>query len=757
MIRPATRLAHCATLACCVVVIASAFPDMAISQTNESGGAAAENAELQEVIVTAEKRATNLQSTPIAVTAFNGAQLASEQVQDMRDLSAIVPSLKAGENGGFAQITIRGIGILNFTPLAESAVAVNENEVYISRQSGILGSMFDVSGLEVLRGPQGTLFGRNATAGAVNMTTARPTDELSGYVRLTAGNYNEIKGETAVAGPIVPGLLTARIAAFSESREGYGKNLVTGNDVDDKRAQGVRGTVVLTPATGLKITVIEEYYHEADHGGTYHYFGDAGLIPVGGALGIPSYAIGAGGVAAVNSYNVNNDQDSFLRLQTTTSTGIIEYSADAFSVKSISGYRNQQYNSLSDIDGTNLQYGSYLAGEPAHQFSEELQFHYDTQKAHLTSGLYYFSEDDSASPALVGFASAMIDPQIGFPPRPNVFLNFANIGGTIFTKSRAAFAQGSYEIADGLSLTAGIRFSRDTKHLISNYGVDVFTPYDPALPQPAGQERGSKSWSSTTPKFGIEYQVTPITLVYATYAKGFKAGGFDYSTNPAVGLPSFNPEKVTSYEGGLKTTFLDGKARTNLAGFYYDYSDLQVSQAENLGIFTTNAGKARIYGLEGEVTVRPAPRFEMSLNGSYLHARYTSYFGIDNARPLLGSVNFDGKALNNAPDWSGAFAAQYTAPLGQNELVLRGECEFSSRFFFSPGNYDLAGQSGYAKLNAVVTYRKQNGFSIMAFGRNLADKMTRTSAQIESINLGNPVQGSLAPPRTFGVEAAYDF
>jgi iron complex outermembrane receptor protein len=261
------------------IVLACAFPHIAIAQTKQPTGASQTSTEIPDIIVTAEKRATNLQRTPVAISALNSDQLAQEHVRDLRDISAIVPSFKASESEGFPQITVRGIGILNFTPLAEGAVAVNVNEVNVSRPSAALTSMFDLSTLEVLRGPQGTLFGRNATAGAINMTSTRPTDELSGYAHVTVGNYDEVRAEAAVGGAIVPGLLSARIAAFDESRGGYGVNRATDTEIDDKRAQGVRGTILLTPATGLKITTIAEYYNENDHNGAFHYFGDSGTIP----------------------------------------------------------------------------------------------------------------------------------------------------------------------------------------------------------------------------------------------------------------------------------------------------------------------------------------------------------------------------------------------------------------------------------------------------------------------------------------------
>lgn len=740
----------------------TAAPAAANSQTDPQG-ADATSSELRDIIVTAEKRSTSLQRTPLAVTALNGDALANTQVNNLQSVAALAPSAKVGDVGGYAQISIRGIGSQSGVPLTDSPVAVNINEIYISRPVSFLSSMFDVSAVEVLRGPQGTLYGRNATAGSINITTARPTEQLSGFGRFSYSAFNQKRAEAAVGGAIVPDFVSIRVAGFYEDRDGYGRNVTTGRDVDDKNAYGFRGTVLVTPTPEISATLIAERYRERDSGAALHYFGAAGLIPVSGTFGSLPFATLFGGTVLSNSYDVANDTQPRFYLGVTTLTGLLEYNKGPFTVRSVTGYRRQRAYTLSDLDNSNLPLGFLAAGENDRQFSQELQLRYNSQRVNLTLGGYYFREIDDATPYVVPLSSRVTDPILAslgvmLPPRAPVLLNFGNLGGTIYTRAFAIFGQGTFNVTDRLSVTAGLRYSTERRRLVQRYLIDPITPYSPELPPPPGLGLPGRTYSSATPRVALEFQVTPRTLLYASYARGFKSGSFDPSADPATTTsPSFGPENLNSYEVGLKSTLLDGKLRTNLAAFYYDYSGLQVLQTRGFGIATTNAGKAREYGLEAEITALPVHSLELSLSGSLLNAKYLDYTGVDAARIGVAAVDFSGKRLNNAPSASGLISAQYTVPFPAGSLLLRGETELTSRFFFSPANYDELSQSGYAKLNAFLTYTAQRGWSIGAFGRNLTNRKTKTSSQVQTVFLGTPITGSLAPPRTYGVTVGVKF
>ncbi|WP_176489085.1 TonB-dependent receptor [Rhizorhabdus dicambivorans] len=522
---------------------------------------------LQEIVVTAEKRSTNLQRTPIAVTALTSDTLAKAQVRTLIDIQTLVPNFQMGQNSGYAQITLRGIGISNFVPTAEGAVAVNVNEAYVSRPIAQLSGIYDIGSIEVLRGPQGTLYGRNATAGSVNITTARPTNDWSGYGRATIGNFSAVNVEGAVGGPIVDDKILFRVAGFVDRHSGYGRNLVTGNDVEDKNARGVRGTLVITPVSGLKATVIGEYYKENERSAAQHYFGAAGLSGLSGSTGQPPVFVQQGGYAPTGLQDIANVRDPKFRLRTASATGIVEWTSGPVSLKSVTGYRDQNSLTFESIGaGSNVD-AFYIAGEPAHQFSQELQAHYDTSRLHATAGLYYFKEYDASIPGAVAFPGRLLDPILGLPPRSPDYLVDGEIGGSIRTTAKAAFAQASYEIVDRLTFTVGIRVSSERKKALLYNRFDFFTPYisnspyhnDTPLPAPTPE--GPKTFKSTTPKLGIQYQLSRSTLAYASYSKGFKSGGFDVTTI----APAFEPEKLTDYEGGIKTTLLDNRLRLRAA------------------------------------------------------------------------------------------------------------------------------------------------------------------------------------------------
>ena len=718
-------------------------------------------ATLQEVVVTAEKRSTNLQSTPISVTALTAATLQQEQVRTLTDAQSLVPSLRVGEAEGYAQISLRGIGSSNFSPGAESPVAVNLNEVYVSRPIAQTNSLYDLADIEVLRGPQGTLYGRNATAGAVNITTARPGNDWAGYVRAVGGNYDEFNVEGAVGGPIIADKLSVRVAAFEEQHSGYGRNLVTGDAVDDKDAYGARITIVATPTQDLKATLIGEYYQERDNGAALHFFGAGGLVNLPGAFGISPLFAREGGYTVVDSQNIATQLDPKFRLRTDSLTGILDWKHGPFSVRSITGYRSQASETLTDTDGGSVLNSFVLDSEPDNQFDEELQAHYDTNRAHVTGGLYYFTEQDVAN-AIVPFTSSSVEAAFGLPVTSPAFLDeFGNLSGTIKTSAKAVFAQGTFDLFGGLSLTAGIRYSDESKQLFSRYHLDVtlsepyqLNPSNPLLdplPQPPSTPLPKVTFTATTPKLGLEYKLDPRSLAYFTYSQGFKSGGYD----PTSTSPAFAPEKLTDYEGGLKTTLFDRRLRVNVSGFLYDYTDLQVQQVVGLQIITDNAATARIYGSELEIAALPVTGLEIDVNGSFLHARYDNYVGVSSLRS--GSVNFTGQALNNAPNFQGYIAGQYSRPVLEGKLAFRAEMNYSSRYYFTPDNVDLLSQGAFAKADLFLTYTSARNWHISAFVRNLTDLTTKVSGIADTSILGVPVQGAVAPPRTEGVEVGYKF
>jgi iron complex outermembrane receptor protein len=710
---------------------------------------------LQEVVVTAEKRSTNLQNTPVAVTALSGSALTENQVRQLDDLVSLVPNFKMGAEQGIAQITIRGIGSSSYLPGSEGAAAVNLNEVYVSRNVAQQSGLFDIAGIEVLRGPQGTLFGRNATAGAVNITTGQPTSELSGYGHVTAGNYGEVRLEAAISGPLVEDTVLARLAVFRESNNGYGTNVVTGSDIDNQNNYGIRGTLVYQPTDNLKGTFYGEYYDEKDHSAGFHYFGAAGLTGLPGALGTPPTFLLDGGYAPSNVRDIANGINPEFELKTWAYTGVLEWNnGGAFSLKSVTGYRGQSANAVYDLDGGYPLNGYYVQGEPAHQISEEIQAHYDTRTLHLTGGLYYFHEEDSANPAAAVISTATWGPVVGITFPTPYFIDAINQNATISTNAGAAFAQGTYDLTDQLSLTLGVRYSAERKHIYDQFQVNATEPYTGANPLPPAVDIPSITFYSTTPKVGVQYQIDSRTLVFASYSQGFKSGGFDIGV---ADPKAYLPEKLTDYELGVKSTTFDNRLRANIAAFYYDYTNLQVQEVVGTTVQTSNAGAAHDYGVEAEFTFLATSALQFDASAAWTHARYASYIGPDPAQPLLSTVNFTGKTLDNAPDYQATLTAQYTWDLPVGTLVARGAAEYSSRFYFAPNNLALLSQAAYVKGDLYAIYRPDSKWELTGYVKNIGDTTTKTSALVASPLFGNPVLGSLAPPRLYGMELQYKF
>lgn len=740
--------------------------DAATSSTSVAPQTAAEprtDPALPDIVVTAEKRNTSLQRTPLAVTALSADALSEHQVRDLKDIQALVPNFKIGEAAGITQIAIRGVGSSVFKPGSEGEVAVNENEVYVSRPIAQPTGLYDVSSLEVLRGPQGTLYGRNATAGAVNIITARPTEKLSGFANVTVGNYGLIRLEGAVGGELDgDGAVGLRIAGFRETRNGYGKNIVTGNDVDNKDAYGVRGTLVVKPSPELTGTAIVEYYKQDDNSGQTHYFGAAGLTGLPGASGLQPVFVGAGGFVAPDVRDIAFPFDGRFTLRTFAATGIIEWDPQGpFSVKSVTGYREQKASFDYNIDASSSGAVRIFANEPANQFSQELQIRYDSGDLNVTAGGYYFSERDDADPVFLAASAYVVQNAFHIAPVAPYTRIIAQ-SARFRTRAYAGFGQATYRITPELSLTAGIRYSDETKDARNGFGLQLRVPFPSTDPFPALVDLPSARFTSWTPKFGVQYQATPRTLLFASYSQGFKSGGFDVGT--AQPKP-YQPETLKSYEAGIKTTFANGRVRANVTGFYYDYSNLQVQQLVGIAVQTSNAASARVYGVEGEFNFLLGGGFELDANGSWTHSRYGNYCGADAARPLIvtpascataagtlpaNTADFRGNQLTNSPEWRGYLAGQYSFDVGNGKMRLRTEVDYASRTYFTPGNFNFVSQKPFAKLDAYITYEPKADLQLRLFVKNVTDVTTRTSAVITTNLVGNTIVGGIAPPRTFG-------
>jgi iron complex outermembrane recepter protein len=722
-----------------------------------------------EIIVTAQKRSESVQKIPLAVSAIGGDTLQQRGASGLAALGQVVPGLNVSEQIGQARLTLRGIGVDNISTGAESSVAFNQDGIFYSRSAAALASFYDVERVEVLRGPQGTLYGRNATGGSVNIITNRPTDTLHGALNLTGGNHETINGDGFLSGPLSD-TVAARLSFQVQHHDGYGKNLVTGTDIDTKDSQAIRGQLQFKPDDRLTILVAGDYYRARDRSNTYHYFGAGGFLP-GGAPDTPRALdplLGLGGFAPASARDIASAQDPKARADFYGARADINYEAsDTVTIRSLSAYRYSKYVVNSDINPLAVDLFPVTVSEKSDQFTQEFQLNVENDRNKFVSGIFYLHEK------IDGSLAAPFNLQAFGSPVP-FFVQGFFAGGSMKTEAAAVYAQDTYSVTDALRITLGGRYSWEKKSIDDQSEFDFARPYSPANPPLAAHHIDDKTFKSFTPKIGIDFDLAPRTLVYASFSKGFKSGTY----NLGSGGPPLKPEKVDAYEAGLKTTLANGLVRANVAGFYYNYKDLQVGKVQGQLVVLENAATARIYGLEGEFVAKPTPDLSLSVNASWLHARFRRYVTADQARPDGDGVTFvnatgdqvlggtpgvtpafdlSGNALPQSPNYTINLAAEYVAHLSSGTLTFRGESNWSDRVYFSPFNRAEVSQSAYSLQNAFVTYDDGETWRASLFIKNIANKTVKSAGQVATALLGSPIVGFVQAPRTFGATVGYRF
>lgn len=709
----------------------------AIAEPQGAGGTA--EAALDEIVVTAQRRTENIQTVPIAISALSGDMLTERGLTNLQDLSSMVPSVNIQSRRAGGVVTIRGIGFEVATAGADPAVAVHTDGVYVARPAAALSNFYDVERIEIARGPQGTLFGRNATGGAINIITRKPTDEFEGYVDGSFGNYQAITAEGALSGPVVGDIVSARFSFKYDTRDAYGDNRFTGWDINDWNSWATRLQVLVKPSESLSVLLSGDYFRQDDHAFTPTFAGTAApcvTTPPGRRCGT-AY----GGIGLIDdqdvTYDFNTENERDFRGVGMT----IEWDAGPVTVRSITGYRKSSYQWEADGEQTTFNIGFIGRQEDATQLSQELQLVGQTDKIQWLVGGFYFSEDNDA----LGYADI---------PVPDFRTLIIRQFGNLETDAWAVFGQGTYRFTDRWALTLGGRYSSEDKAIVGESSQQL-----PGVIPPPRPTRET-SWSKFTPKATLDYTWADGKLVYVSAQQGFKSGGY------AAGAltPPFNPEEVWSYEVGLKATWAGGKVRTNLAAFHYDYKDLQVGFVQNVpggAVITvvTNAAEAKNDGLEAEIIAKPNDAWTFELNASFQDARFDEYFTVDPNRPTLGTLDLSGNTLAQAPDFTGFFAAQYEWPAMGGQWSLRGEYAYTGEVYFDAYNRPggLMSQDAYGLVNAFLTYDSGGAWRVSLFGRNLTDESYRTGSAIAGAIWGSNILSNPGAPRTYGVRAMYSF
>ena len=709
---------------------------------------------LEEIVVTAEHRQASIQQVPLAVTAISGAELADRKINDIQDLTRFLPSVDINPTLGIGRITIRGIGLDTTAAGNDSRVAFNVDGVYISRPSAILGTMFDVSRVEVLRGPQGTLYGRNATAGAINLITNDPDPQLGGYVNATLGNYFDRQVQAALSVPM--GSDTGlRISGQLTDRDGYGKDLTTGTDVNDANTRSARAVFVHHFNDDIRLRLTADYHHEDDADYAFQYLGQ------GNPRVVPT-AIRLGGLPPPNPWDTYANTPQANNRTFSGYSGTFDWDLHFANLTSVTGYRDSNTAFVADADGTNIQISNNEQFEKAHQFSQELRLANDFSRGSWLVGAYYFDEHINGYNRFAPLSLAISGGPVG-----TLRAGFES-GQILDSRSKAAFGEFRFRPLEKLTLILGGRETEDSRRSHAFTVTDLTDPPTPDRLTPSATAEMEKSWNNFSKRFSAEYRPTEDVMLYATYAEGFQAGNFSGLTTTGRPVPPVNPEYVKDYEAGLKADWLDRRLRTNVAAFHYNYSDLQVAVIAPGGLQLVNAAAAKVDGVEFEATARPLPHFETNLTADWLHARYTNFVTADPARPgqgntvnpLTGALAFNlaGNTMPQAPAFTLNAGAQYGFDAAVGVFTLRGEAAWSSKVQFSPFNRDILAQDAYAMFNGFLNYvSPQNNWNAGLYVKNLTDKAVTSYRYVTNPLFGSPVIGSYYPPRTYGLQVGYKF
>ncbi len=715
------------------------FPNVAMAQTES----AERNDVSNEIVVTAQKRSQNLQDVSLSITALSGDKLLDNQIADVTDLAASVPNVTVGNGFGLAQITIRGIGVTNPFAGADPSVALHIDGAVVAQSAAQIAGFFDLERIEVLRGPQGTLYGRNATGGVVNLITAKPTHELSGYVRATYGNYDSIIAEGAVGGPLIKEKVLARLAVRTENRSGFGINEFSGRDVDDAHHRAIRGHLQFLPSEKVSFLLTGDWYREDDSA-----FGPKFRAESYPGTTIPQLmpASTPATRASDTRRNIRSEIDTQNIRETWGITGTLDWElSDTLSLRSLTNYRDFFFDTIWDFDtGSNPSNSVQAQYVASRHWSEEVQLAYTSGPMNALLSAYYFKEKIDG------------DNRVGTRPHrqtaPDLTGLFLIFDGKIDIESVAVFGNISYDLNDQVTLSAGGRYTHEKR------SGEIFTTIVPISPNPTRFTTGG-SFNDFSPKITLEWRPTDGLMLYGTWSKGFKSG----IILVGAASPILRPEKATNYEIGLKSMFFDRAVTFNISGFYADYRDLQVAKvvpAINTPSVMTifeNAAEATMKGIEAEIVLNPVQGLQFDGAIGYLDAKFDDYLSAYALElPDAPIRQLAGRPLPFAPKWSIAAGAQYTFELGDgSQLRIRGDYNYKS-LFYSNQYGDPRLSESYSTVDAHVRYSSPNDrFFGQLWVKNLTDEFYWAGASANGTSrliMGNPGE-----PRTYGATVGFNF
>jgi len=704
--------------------------------TATAGGAAAQTFSIDEIVVTAQRRAQSLQDVPIAISAFQAGDLDAFDFTDPSDIAAQVPNLQV--SGAYNQskpiFALRGISFKSFNATDSQAVGIYNDEVYIASRSGQLFQMFDLERVEVLRGPQGILYGRNTTGGAINFVSKKPGDEFQANAALTLGRFNQFDVEAGVSVPIIENRLSARVAAVANNRDGDTLNEFTGDKVNSRDDWAARALIRFRP-TERQDWMLNVHGGVSRGNGSYYY--SRGIAPTGDGRFSDFFDYVENPhwwTLASDLPEAYEDIDNF----GVTLTGVIEF--EGFSVTSVTGYDKTDYVTHEDSDASPAKLVDVVYDDETEQFSQELRAASSGEgPLQWLIGLYYFTDSLKADNY---YSFGVIDPAA-----------FSRQAYDQDSENFSVFGQVSYDLASALTVHLGGRWTYEKKEM--HFRTTDFLVYSLGPdPEVTADVRTSDSWKEFTWKIGLDYRINEDVLAYASYNRGFKSGGYNGIVFIADEFSRVDPEFVNAYEVGIKSSWWERRLVLNLAAFYNDFSDLHVFNFTEgpSGVPVTqivNAASARSYGVEAEMVVQPIEGLRIQAGVGLLDTRIKR---VD--VPELAGLAGNRLALSPRFNFNGV--VEYEIPLGGNagSLTPRLEASRTAGQYFDPSSDPLAYQAGYWLLNAALSYQDAaDRYSITLWARNIANKKYLTeSLPFTDFGLYEQKHGERA---TYGVTFRY--
>ena len=708
------------TLVACLAQPAIAQNSEATSNENDTGSG------LSEIVVTAQKREERLQSVPVAVTAFSATSLENKGVRTMTDLGMVTPGLVFPTAGIGGSPRIRGVGTQISVAGNENSVATYVDGVYFPSAGANVMAFNNIQQVAVLKGPQGTLFGRNATGGLIQITTLDPSGAFTGEAEIGYGNRDTISGNVYLGGSMSDGFAADLAVSYMNRRDGFGTNLFNGQDVGTSESFAARSKwkVALGPDTNA--TVILDYAHIKASSPAYR--------PAPGTLPL------TGVVFAGRKFDVISDVQPLADSEDYGVSLNLNHDFGGAKLVSISAYRHGDWKFAFDSESLPLPILSANGTVPDRMYSQELQL-ISTGEEALTwvLGLYYFNRKSGFSPA------QLQAPALGFIQDFSTRQN---------TESFAGYGQATYKVNDQTAVTLGLRLTSETKSFAAS---GVFHSLAPVFDAPLGPTARSDKVTKLTWRAAIDHHLSQDVMIYASYNRGFKSGGYDPTS---VAVASYiRPEVLDAFELGLKSELLDRHLRINGSAYYYDFKDIQLNTYINGLPAVYNGEQAKSYGFDLDLTAVPTSGLTLTAGLGYVHDRFEDFLISRTAVLPSGGIiqlpdgSAKGKRLPNTPDWTVNLGIEYKIPLGAAELTLSGDYFHSSQWFSAPEN--RTSQPAYSLVNASANLSfADERYSLKIWGKNLGN-IAYASQLFNQVPVADVV--AFADGRTFGITLGAKF